>query len=54
MRAADYALLLKKIVVGVVVAAIPLLIILGGLWVTRVVLEHPRTATVHGAKSYEK
>jgi len=35
----DANLLLKKIAVGVVIAAIPLLILIGGLTLTRVVLE---------------
>jgi hypothetical protein len=39
MQLADANLLLKKIAVGVVVAAIPLLILIGGLTLTRVVLE---------------
>ncbi len=39
MQLADANLLMKKIAVGVVVAAIPLLIIIGGLTLTRVVLE---------------
>lgn len=39
MLLADANLLLKKIAVGVVIAAIPLLILIGGLTLTRVVLE---------------
>ena len=39
MQLADANLLLKKIAVGVVIAAIPLLIIIGGLTLTRAVLE---------------
>ena len=35
----DANLLLKKIAVGVVIAAIPLLILIGGLTLTRAVLE---------------
>jgi hypothetical protein len=35
----DANLLLKKIAVGVVIAAIPLLILIGGLTLTRVLLE---------------
>jgi hypothetical protein len=46
MRLADFALLLKKIGVGVVIAAIPLLLITGGLWLTRALLEHPRQPAV--------
>jgi hypothetical protein len=38
MRSADVTLLLKKILVGMVVAAIPLLIMIGGLWFTRALL----------------
>jgi len=37
----DVSLLLKKIVVGVVVAVIPLLILVGGLWLTRALLDRP-------------
>jgi hypothetical protein len=40
MRSADVALLLKKILVGVVVASIPLLIMIGGLRFTRALLAH--------------
>ncbi len=48
MRPADFSLLLKKIVIGVVVAAIPLLIITSGLWLTRILLDHPQSpAHVH-------
>jgi hypothetical protein len=43
MRPADLSLLLKKIVVGLVIAAIPLLIIASGLWLTRMLLDHPHT-----------
>jgi hypothetical protein len=39
MRLAELILLLKKIAVGVVVAAIPLLILVGGLWLTRTLLD---------------
>jgi len=39
MQIADANLLLKKIAVGVALAAIPLLILIGGLTLTRVVLE---------------
>jgi len=39
MQLADANLLLKKIAVGVVIAAIPLLIIIGGLTLARAVLE---------------
>lgn len=39
MQIADANLLLNKIAVGVVIAAIPLLILIGGLTLTRVVLE---------------
>lgn len=39
MQLADVNLLLKKIAVGVAIAAIPLLILIGGLWLTRTVLE---------------
>jgi hypothetical protein len=46
MRLTDLNLLLKKIVVGVVIAAIPLLIITSGLWLTRTLLEHPHTPAV--------
>ena len=52
MRPADVSLLLKKIAVGVAITAIPLLIIAGGLWLTRAVLDHPQGAPVsapHGA-----
>ena len=45
MRATDLSLLLRKIVVGLVIAAIPLLIIFSGLWLTRILLDHPQTAT---------
>ena len=34
----DVTLLLKKIAIGILVAAIPFAIIFGGLWVTRKVL----------------
>jgi hypothetical protein len=44
MRPADLSLLIKKIVVGVVIAAIPLLIISSGLWLTRILLDHPHTS----------
>ncbi len=39
MQITDANLLLKKIVVGIVIAAIPLLILIGGLTLTRAVLE---------------
>lgn len=39
MQLADASLILKKIAVGVVIAAIPLLILIGGLRLTRAVLE---------------
>lgn len=38
MHPADFTLLLKKILIGVVVAAIPLLIMIGSLWFTRALL----------------
>ena len=55
MRPADVSLLLKKISVGVAIAAIPLLILIGGLWLTRVELERqpghvvsrPRQSAAH-------
>ncbi len=46
MRPADFSLLLKKIVIGVVIAAIPLLIITSGLWLTRILLDHPQSPVV--------
>jgi surface polysaccharide O-acyltransferase-like enzyme len=39
MRFADVNLLVKKVIVGVVIAAIPLFILIGGLHLTRAVLE---------------
>lgn len=39
MQIADVKLLLKKVAVGVVIAAIPLLILIGGLRLTRALLE---------------
>jgi len=39
MQISDLNLLLKKVAVGVVIAAIPLLILIGGLRLTRTVLE---------------
>jgi uncharacterized membrane protein YjjP (DUF1212 family) len=39
MQLADANLLLKKIAVGVAIAAIPLLVLIGGLTLTRAVLE---------------
>lgn len=39
MQLADANLLLKKIAVGAAIAAIPLLILIGGLTLTRAVLE---------------
>lgn len=47
MRPSDGVLLLKKILVGAVVAAIPLTIIIGGLWLTRSLLDHSQPATTH-------
>lgn len=48
---ADISLLLRKIVVGVVVAAVPLLIIIGSLWLTRTVLnrthDHAISTSAH-------
>jgi hypothetical protein len=38
MRIADLSLLFKKIAVGFVVTLVPLLILAGGLWVTRELL----------------
>ena len=46
MHPADLSLLLKKIGVGAVIAAIPLLIITGGLWLTRALLDHPQRPAV--------
>ena len=39
MQIADVNLLLKKVAIGVVIAAIPLLILIGGLRLTRAVLD---------------
>ena len=39
MQISDVNLLLKKVAVGVVIAAIPLLILIGGLRLTRTVLD---------------
>lgn len=36
---ADVTLLLKKILIGILVAVIPFVIIFGGLWITRRFLE---------------
>jgi len=44
MRIADFSLLAKKIAVGIAVTVIPLLILAGGLWVTRMLLAH----SLHG------
>jgi hypothetical protein len=38
MGRADLALLLRKIVVGVVITVAPLLILVGGLWLVRTIL----------------
>jgi hypothetical protein len=38
MRIADLTLLLRKIAVGVVITAAPLLILVGGLWLARAIL----------------
>jgi len=46
MHLEDVSLLLKKIAVGVVVAAIPLLILVGGLWLTRVLLDRPHNHAI--------
>jgi hypothetical protein len=46
MQLADISLLVKKIAVGVVIASIPLLILVGGLWLTRVLLDHPHNHAV--------
>jgi hypothetical protein len=46
MQLADISLLAKKIVVGVVIAAIPLLILVGGLWLTRALLDHSYHHTI--------
>lgn len=43
MRFADLRLLFKKIVVGVVIAAIPIVIITSGLWLTRTLLDRPHS-----------
>jgi hypothetical protein len=40
MRVADFGLLMKKIAVGVALTLVPLLILAGGLWVTRELLAH--------------
>lgn len=47
MQITDVSLLLRKIVVGVLVAAIPLLIIIGSLWLTQNLLDrsHSRATT---------
>ena len=39
MQPADLSLLFKKIALSVVVAAVPLLILIGGLWLTRTLLD---------------
>lgn len=36
----DFILLIKKILIGILVAIIPFAIIFGGLWITRRVLSH--------------
>jgi hypothetical protein len=41
MQPADLSLLFKKIALSVVVAAVPLLILIGGLWLTRTLLDRP-------------
>lgn len=46
MHAADIRLLLKKVAVSVVVAAIPLVILVGGLWLTRILLDQRHNHTV--------
>jgi hypothetical protein len=40
MLMADLSLLLRKIAVGVAVTLVPLLILAGGLWITRQLLAH--------------
>jgi hypothetical protein len=39
MRLNDLTLLLKKIAVGVAVTLVPLLILTGGIWLTRTLLD---------------
>jgi hypothetical protein len=46
----DVLLLIKKILIGILVAVIPFVIIFGGLWITQRVLE-TRTDQVQTAKS---
>jgi hypothetical protein len=43
MHSGDLSVLLKKIALSAVIAAVPLFILVGGLWLTRVVLDHPRS-----------
>lgn len=50
MHIADLGLLIKKIIVGVAVAAIPFDIVTGGLWLTRTLLDH-RQAPITSAPS---
>lgn len=40
MRIADFAVLLKKIALGAVITVIPLIILAGGLWLTKRILAH--------------
>jgi hypothetical protein len=40
MLMADLSLLLRKIAVGAAVTLVPLLILAGGLWITRQLLAH--------------
>jgi hypothetical protein len=40
MRIVDFAVLLKKIALGAVITLVPLIILTGGLWLTRRILAH--------------
>jgi len=45
MRLNDFSLLLKKIAVGVIVTIVPLLILTGGIWLTRALLDRAPNPT---------
>jgi hypothetical protein len=40
MQFSDFALLIRKIAVGVVITVVPLLILAGGMWATKRFLGH--------------
>jgi len=52
MRTSDLTLLLQKIAVGLLVTIVPLLILGGGIWLTRTLLDRSPAAAAAASQSH--